>query len=83
MSKNNLPIVPQLLTRSLWGCYNSLLIDFVNGDAPMWRGYFYAFLLLVISVIQTLFASQYAHRINFVCLRIRTALVGVCYKKVS
>ncbi|KAK7601472.1 hypothetical protein V9T40_008913 [Parthenolecanium corni] len=59
----------------------SLLIDFVKGDDPMWRGYFYASLLLVINVIQTLLLSQYFHRMFKIGIRIRTALIAVIYKK--
>ena len=62
----------------------SLLIDFVEGNEPMWRGYLYEFLLLTISFIQVIFGLQYMHRVNlFICHRIRTALVGASYKKVS
>lgn len=48
----------------------------------MWRGYFYASLLLVINVIQTLLLSQYFHRMFKIGIRIRTALIAVIYKKV-
>ncbi|KAI5745186.1 hypothetical protein M8J76_008998 [Diaphorina citri] len=41
----------------------SWLIEFVNEpNAPLWKGYFYAILLLVTSVVQTLLLSTYFDR---------------------
>ncbi|XKL66876.1 hypothetical protein PGB90_010296 [Kerria lacca] len=59
----------------------SLLIDFVNGNEPMWRGYLYVFLLFFVAVLQTLFVSQYFYRVSVIGLQIRMALVSIIYKK--
>lgn len=65
------------------------IINFVDksvGNAeddrdPLWHGIFYAVLLFVVAITQTLFMSQYFQRMFLVSLRIRTALVGAIYKK--
>lgn len=59
-----------------------VLIDFVKEkNEPMWKGYFYAVLLLLTATIQTLVLSQYFHRMFLVGLRIRTALIAAIYRK--
>ncbi|XP_018309833.1 multidrug resistance-associated protein 1 isoform X3 [Mycetomoellerius zeteki] len=58
-----------------------LLIDFIEGDEPMWKGYFYSVLLLLTAMLQTLVLSQYFHRMFLVGLRIRTALIAAIYRK--
>ncbi|XP_015175310.1 PREDICTED: multidrug resistance-associated protein 1 isoform X7 [Polistes dominula] len=65
-------ISPQLL---------KLLIRFVSGGEPLWKGYFYALLLLITATLQTLVLSQYFHRMFLVGLRIRTALITAIYRK--
>lgn len=47
----------------------------------MWKGYLYAFLLLLTAIIQTLVLSQYFHRMFVVGLRMRTALIAAIYRK--
>lgn len=47
----------------------------------MWKGYFYAVLLLLTAVFQTLILSQYFHRMFLVGLRMRTALIAAIYRK--
>ena len=49
---------------------------------PDWNGYFYAVLLFVAAVIQSLFLHQYFHRCFRVGMRIRTAIIAAVYKKV-
>ncbi|XP_071568158.1 multidrug resistance-associated protein 1 isoform X5 [Temnothorax nylanderi] len=58
-----------------------LLIDFTEGEEPMWKGYFYSALLLLTAILQTLVLSQYFHRMFLVGLRIRTALIAAIYRK--
>ena len=58
-----------------------MLIDFVGGDEPTWRGYLYAGLLFGIASTQTLFLAQYFHRMFLVGLRIRTALISSIFRK--
>lgn len=47
----------------------------------MWKGYFYAAILLITAVLQTLILSQYFQRMFLVGLRIRTALIAAIYRK--
>lgn len=58
-----------------------LIIDYVSGDEPVWRGYLYAGLLFGIASTQTLFLAQYFHRMFLVGLRIRTALISSIFRK--
>lgn len=58
------------------------MIRFVEGDESMWKGYFYAFLLLLTAMVQTILLSQYFNRMFLVGLRIRTALISAIYRKV-
>lgn len=61
----------------------SLLITFVEGDEPMWRGYMYALLMLLAATFQTLSMTQHNQRMYIVGMRIRTALISAIYRKVS
>lgn len=59
-----------------------LLIRFVEDDTePSWRGFLYAGLLFGVASTQTLFLSQYFHRMFIVGLRIRTALISAIFRK--
>ncbi|XP_053672165.1 multidrug resistance-associated protein 1 [Anopheles nili] len=58
-----------------------LIIDFVSGDEPMWKGLLYAITLFVVAGTQTLLLGQYFNRMFFVGLRIRTALISAIYRK--
>lgn len=58
-----------------------LLINFVSSDEPDWKGYLYAGLLFGVASTQTLFLSQYFHRMFLVGLRIRTSLISAIFRK--
>ncbi|XP_066186418.1 multidrug resistance-associated protein 1 isoform X2 [Sylvia atricapilla] len=59
-----------------------LLLDFVdNKAAPKWQGYFYTVLLFVCSCLQTLILHQYFHICFVTGMRLKTAIVGVIYRK--
>nr|XP_054389570.1 nuclear pore complex-interacting protein family member B4 isoform X4 [Pongo abelii] len=61
-----------------------LLIKFVNHTkAPDWQGYFYTVLLFVTACLQTLVLHQYFHICFVSGMRIKTALTGAVYRKVS
>lgn len=62
--------------------FSRLLISFVKGDEPMWKGVIYAVAMLLTAMVQTLFLAQYFHRMFLVGMRIRTALVAAIYRKV-
>lgn len=54
---------------------------FVDRREPLWRGIFYAILLFIVAIIQTILSGQFNQRLSVVALRIRTALIGVIYRK--
>ncbi|NXN11515.1 MRP1 protein, partial [Indicator maculatus] len=59
-----------------------LLINFVNNKAaPNWQGYFYTGLLFVSACLQTLILHQYFHICFVTGMRVKTAIVGVIYRK--
>lgn len=53
----------------------------VSRREPMWRGIFYAVLLFVVAIVQTILSGQFNQRLSVVALRIRTAIIGVIYRK--
>ncbi|XP_051056069.1 ATP-binding cassette sub-family C member 3 [Phodopus roborovskii] len=66
-------INPQLL---------SILIRFVSDPmAPTWWGFLLAGLMFVSSMMQTLILHQYYHCNFLMALRLRTAIIGVIYRK--
>ncbi|XP_069761773.1 multidrug resistance-associated protein 1 isoform X2 [Narcine bancroftii] len=59
-----------------------LLLKFVrNEKAPVWQGYFYAFLLFFCALIQTIFLHQYFEICFVTGMRIKTAVIGAVYRK--
>jgi hypothetical protein len=64
---------------------NSLIIEFLmnkNPDHSSLIGYFYAFILFIICIINSCMTQQYFHRYLIVGLRIQTAITCLVYKKV-
>ncbi|KAK9886053.1 hypothetical protein WA026_014836 [Henosepilachna vigintioctopunctata] len=57
------------------------LINFVNEDEEMWKGFLYAFLLYAAASVQTLFLSQYFYRMFIIGVQVRTALISAIYRK--
>ncbi|XP_062491143.1 multidrug resistance-associated protein 1 isoform X4 [Pezoporus occidentalis] len=65
-----------------WAKTKRLLIHFVNNKAaPNWQGYFYTGLLFVCACLQTLILHQYFHICFVTGMRLKTAIVGVIYRK--
>jgi ATP-binding cassette subfamily C (CFTR/MRP) protein 3 len=61
-----------------------MLIRFIsNPEAPTWWGFLLAGLMFLSSMMQTLILHQYFHCIFVSALRLRTAIMGVLYRKVS
>lgn len=52
-------------------------------DAPMWKGYFYATLMFLLSCLQSLFNHQYMYSCFTVGMRVKTAVMGLVYRKVQ
>ena len=67
-----LQVVPSIL---------GMLISFVSSDEEMWKGYFYAALLVGVNLVNTLLNSQYFYKLGLVGLRMRSALTSALYRK--
>uniref|UniRef100_A0A8C6P188 ABC-type glutathione-S-conjugate transporter n=1 Tax=Nothobranchius furzeri TaxID=105023 RepID=A0A8C6P188_NOTFU len=62
----------------------SLLLGFMkDADAPLWKGYFYATLMFLLSCLQSLFNHQYMYTCFTVGMRVKTAVMGLVYRKVG
>lgn len=60
------------------------LISFMSDDKePMWHGFFYAFLMLISPMVESIINSQYEYWMNIVVLRVRICLISMIYKKVT
>ncbi|CAK6982138.1 multidrug resistance-associated protein 1-like isoform X1 [Scomber scombrus] len=65
--------VPQVL---------SLLLGFMRDkDAAMWKGFLFASLLFLLSCLQSLLHHQYMYRCFTVGMRLKTAVMGLIYRK--
>ncbi|XP_053473518.1 multidrug resistance-associated protein 1-like [Ictalurus furcatus] len=65
--------IPQLL---------SLLLDVVRDkDAPLWKGYLFAFSMFLLSCLQSLCNHQYMYSCFTVGMRVKTAIMGLVYRK--
>uniref|UniRef100_A0A673GYT1 ABC-type glutathione-S-conjugate transporter n=1 Tax=Sinocyclocheilus rhinocerous TaxID=307959 RepID=A0A673GYT1_9TELE len=59
-----------------------LLLGFVRDeDAPLWKGYLFAFLMFLLSCLQSLFNHQYMYACFTVGMRVKTAVMGLVYRK--
>ena len=59
----------------------SLLLDFVNSDAPVWKGILYSAIMFITAVLQSIVNSQYFYRMYLTGMRVRTALISAIYRK--
>uniref|UniRef100_A0A8C9WBY2 ABC-type glutathione-S-conjugate transporter n=1 Tax=Scleropages formosus TaxID=113540 RepID=A0A8C9WBY2_SCLFO len=60
----------------------SLLLGFMRDeDTPLWKGYFYASLMFLLSCLQSLFNHQYMYTCFTVGMRVKTAVMGLVYRK--
>ena len=59
------------------------LISFMSpmSDEPEWRGYFYASLMFVSPLFESLLNSQYEYRINLVTMKMRAVIISIVYNK--
>uniref|UniRef100_A0A8C6IU16 ABC-type glutathione-S-conjugate transporter n=1 Tax=Melopsittacus undulatus TaxID=13146 RepID=A0A8C6IU16_MELUD len=61
----------------------SLFLEFIEDqEAPTWHGYFYAFSMLLLACLQTLFEQRYMYMCLVLGLRLRTAVTGLVYRKI-
>lgn len=60
------------------------MINYVNDSSePEWKGYFYAVSMFLSIILKSLFMHQHYHRTNRTSMRLRAALIGAVYTKVS
>uniref|UniRef100_A0A8B9RPG4 ABC-type glutathione-S-conjugate transporter n=1 Tax=Astyanax mexicanus TaxID=7994 RepID=A0A8B9RPG4_ASTMX len=60
----------------------SLLLSFVGDkDVPLWKGYLFAFTMFLLSCLQSLFNHQYMYSCFTVGMRVKTAVMGLVYRK--
>ncbi|XP_015732142.1 multidrug resistance-associated protein 6 isoform X1 [Coturnix japonica] len=61
----------------------SLFLEFIEDqEAPSWHGYFYAFVLVLLACLQTLFEQRYMYMCLVLGLRLKTAVTGLVYRKI-
>ena len=58
-----------------------LIINFTASSDPLWKGIFFASLLLVTASAQTVVLSQYFYKMYIVGLWVRTSLISAIYRK--
>ncbi|CAG2109650.1 unnamed protein product [Medioppia subpectinata] len=60
------------------------LISFMSPSnaEPQWRGLFYASLMFIAPLVESLFNSQHEYRVNVIAMKIRATLISSIYKKV-
>lgn len=61
---------------------DALIVFINNKNQDPIIGYFLAVLMLFVSIVQSLLTNHYFHRMLVVGARVRTALMGLIYKKV-
>ena len=59
----------------------NLLIDFASSDDPVWKGYFYTFLICAVTLLVSVLNSRSFYQEYLVGLRVRTALISAIYRK--
>ncbi|XP_044535039.1 ATP-binding cassette sub-family C member 6 [Gracilinanus agilis] len=61
----------------------SFFLEFISDpEAPTWKGYFYAVLLFLSACLQTLFEQRHMYVCMVLEIRLRTAVMGLVYRKV-
>lgn len=54
-----------------------------NPTTPAWKGYLLAVLMFLSASLQSLLEQYYMYRVKVLQMRIRTAITGLVYRKVS
>uniref|UniRef100_A0A8B9TPE2 ABC-type glutathione-S-conjugate transporter n=1 Tax=Anas platyrhynchos TaxID=8839 RepID=A0A8B9TPE2_ANAPL len=63
---------------------SSLFLEFIEDqEAPSWHGYFYAFIMVLLACLQTLFEQRYMYMCLVLGLKLKTVVTGLVYRKVS
>ncbi len=59
----------------------NVLIAFVTSDDPMWQGYFYIGLIVIVTLSTTILNALTFYQEYLVGLRVRSALISAIYRK--
>ena len=78
-----LKLVAFVSSKILWYNYRLLIQYTDNRDEPVWKGYFYAVLLFVSAILQSLVLHHHIHRCLVVGMHLKTAVISVVYNKVT
>ena len=72
-----------ILTYSISMIRHRWLIEYTKDEnEPEWKGYFYAVLLFVSAIVQSLVLQHYFHRCFVVGMNLRTSIISIIYNKV-
>uniref|UniRef100_A0A6Q2YZ46 ABC-type glutathione-S-conjugate transporter n=1 Tax=Esox lucius TaxID=8010 RepID=A0A6Q2YZ46_ESOLU len=72
---------PYFLTGTLCIIFHDIFIISQEEEAPLWKGYFYATLMFLLSCLQSLLNHQYMYTCFTVGMRVKTAVMGLVYRK--
>uniref|UniRef100_A0A8B9TNT6 ABC-type glutathione-S-conjugate transporter n=1 Tax=Anas platyrhynchos TaxID=8839 RepID=A0A8B9TNT6_ANAPL len=62
---------------------SSLFLEFIEDqEAPSWHGYFYAFIMVLLACLQTLFEQRYMYMCLVLGLKLKTVVTGLVYRKI-
>ena len=67
---------------TLFACLRLLIEYTKDSDEPTWKGYFYAFLLFITAIMQSLVLQHYFHRSFLLGMHLKTAVISLVYNKV-
>ena len=75
-----------ILTNAILCISSRMLIEYIEGkndSSGVWEGYVYAGSMLVAAVLQSIVLHQYFHTMFTLGMRMRSAIIGLVYEKVS
>ena len=77
------------LVASILTFANPLVLDYLiayvtpNSTEPVWRGYFYAGLMFVSPLFESIFNGQFEYLNAIIMMKIRSCIITTIYKKVT
>lgn len=59
------------------------IITFLNptNHEPYWRGFFYASIMFISPLLESLFTNQHEYHLNMITMRMKTCVTGIVYHK--
>ena len=78
-----LKLVTFIIIQCLYGKNHRWIIEYTKDENEAeWKGYFYAVLLFVSAIVQSLVLQHYFHRCFVVGMHLRTSIISIVYNKV-